>query len=87
VGEPTYNDAMQQGWDDPDVFGGFDERQAPLSLEWIGPRQARVVIPGKRYGVTLREHAGDVSLRWVFDERHKMPKPEGITLKALPKKS
>jgi hypothetical protein len=85
VGEPTYNNAMKTGWDDPDVFGGFDERQAPLSITWTGPREALVVLPGKRYGVTLREHIGGVTLHWRFLEKYKMPKPTSVSLKALPK--
>lgn len=67
--EALYNDAMANGWDDPDVFGGFAWDQSVLSLEWIGAREARVVVDGGRYGVTVREKVGDVRLHWVFTNK------------------
>jgi hypothetical protein len=81
-GEPLYNDAMQTGWDDPDVFGGFGPEQAPLSLEWTGPRSAVIVVPGKQYRVTLRNKVGDVAVQWKFDKKYKPPDP--VTRKLAP---
>jgi len=83
--EPNYNAAMRTGWDDPDLYGGFEANQPPLSLTWTGPRSAVIVVPGKRYGVTLREKVGDVAVRWVINERAKAPHEEFRTLKPLGK--
>lgn len=74
AGEPLYNDAMANGWDDPDVFGGFAWDQSVASLEWTGPRQARIVVHGGRYKVTVREKVGDVRMQWVFTNKDAPPK-------------
>ncbi len=68
-GEPTFNAAMQNGWDDPSLFGGFSELQPIVNLHWTGPRQARIEVVGKRYDVTVREKIGEVSLQWVFEKK------------------
>jgi hypothetical protein len=81
AGEPTYNKAMKTGWDDPDVFGGFEFRQPALSLDWIGPRSAVVKVPGKLYGVTLREKIDDVTVKWVLQQRMPNRKDTFITIK------
>lgn len=83
TGEPTFNAKMQEGWDDPDLAGGFSEAQPVMALDWTGPRSAKVVVLGKRYQVTVREQVGDVKLKWVFDERSKAPKPNETTLQPL----
>jgi hypothetical protein len=83
TGDPTFNAKMQEGWDDPDLAGGFSEAQPVMALDWTGPRSAKVVVLGKRYQVTVREEVGDVKLKWVFDERSKAPKPNETTLKAI----
>lgn len=76
AGEPPYNEAMQQGWDDPDLFGGLGYTQPPLSLTWTDRRNARLEVPGKRYGVTLKTELGGVHVDWVFKEHYKLPQPQ-----------
>jgi hypothetical protein len=74
-GEPLYNAAMDTGWDDPDVLGGFGYTQPPIYLKWTGPRSAEIAVPGKSYQVTLRDHAGDVKVHWKFIASYKVPTP------------
>lgn len=66
AGEPNYNAAMDRGWGDPNLFGGFDYQRVPLELVWTGPRSARLRVRGGRAGVTVKEHCGDVDLKWEF---------------------
>jgi len=79
-GDPLFNAAMEDGWDDPDVFGGFGDSQKPIALKWTGPRNAEIDIPGKRYQVTLRDRIGDVSVKWRFKPAYHVP--EGPTAQA-----
>jgi hypothetical protein len=83
VGEPSYNEAMKTGWDDPDVFGGFEATQPPIALRWTGLRSAEIEVPGKAYGVTLRKRIADVSLRWKFISNFKVPEKKAKTLQPL----
>jgi hypothetical protein len=82
-GEPNYKPAMALGWDDPDLYGGFEYNQPPVSLQWTGPRAAVLVVAGKRYGVTLREKVGDVRVRWVFDRKATAPESGFRTLEPI----
>lgn len=84
AGEPSFNEAMREGWNDPDLFGGFDENQPALALQWTGPRSAEIEVPGKRYGVTLRDRIGDVTLKWRFIKKFKLPDSHFSTLEPLP---
>jgi hypothetical protein len=85
-GEPTFNTAMQTGWDDPELAGGFSAEQPVLKLAWDGPRSATITVAGKNYNVTIRDHVGDVAVHWKFTPHYKPPSPQGATLKALSKK-
>jgi hypothetical protein len=66
AGEPVFTDAMKTGWDDPELFGGLSGVQAPLALEWIGARRARITVPQKLYHVTLRPEIDGVQVDWVY---------------------
>jgi hypothetical protein len=74
--EPIYNEAMQRGWDDPDLFGGFEASQQPLALKWTSSRSAEIRVAGRRHEVTVREQVGDVSLKWVFVRNFSRPETE-----------
>jgi hypothetical protein len=73
AGEPTFNEAMKTGWDDPDLFGGFEATQPPIELKWTGLRSAEIQVPGKSYGVTTRRKIGEVTLSWKFLAHYKVP--------------
>lgn len=75
-GEAAFNAAMDQGWDDPDVFGGFGWDQPPASLKWTGPRSATILVHGRNHGVTLRDRCGDVQLQWTFTRKDKKAGPQ-----------
>jgi hypothetical protein len=78
-GEPDYTAAMAQGWDDPELFGGFIEAQPVLDLEWTGPREACVEVALSPFGMTLRKKVGGVRMDWEFKKDYKHPDlPEGV---------
>lgn len=85
AGEPTYNEAMKTGWDDPQLFGGFEATQPPLALRWTGPRSAEIEVPGKSYGVTTRDKIGEVTVHWKFTPHAKVPEPAFQTLEPAKK--
>ena len=85
AGEPTYNEAMKTGWDDPDLFGGFEGTQPPVSLKWTGERTAEIQVPGKPYGVTTRDKIGEVTVHWKFLTHYKLPEPAFQTLEPIKK--
>lgn len=82
-GAATYNDAMETGWDDPEVFGGFGPNQEPLDLRWTGPRSAEITLPGLPLGVTLRRQIDDVSVRWKFLPNYEPPPPKTVPLRRV----
>lgn len=83
AGEPTFNAAMETGWDDPDLFGGFSGEQAPVSLRWTGPRSGEISVIGKNPRVTVRKQVGDVTVKWKFLESAIPPKPAMTTLEPI----
>jgi hypothetical protein len=83
AGEPNFNAAMQAGWDDPDLVGGFEANQRPLSLGWTGPREAEIQVPGKRYGVTVRDRVGEVRVHWRFLPKASPPEAPFETLSPI----
>lgn len=87
AGEPNFNAAMDQGWDDPDVFGGFSALQPVSYLRWTGPRSAEIGVPDKQYGTQVREKIGDVTLKWKFLQKLVESKEPFQSLKPLPPSS
>jgi hypothetical protein len=83
-GDPNYLPAMRLGWDDPDLFGGLGPDQPVISLTWTGPRRARIVVPGKPYGVTLKHDLGGVHVDWAFNVHYHQPPAALQTLAPLP---
>jgi hypothetical protein len=85
AGDPLYDAAMEEGWNDPRLFGGFSAKQPAFELTWTGPRRARIRVAGRLQGITLRESIEDVRVDWVFTNKDapKTPEPEGQSLKLI----